>query len=94
VKLAGLASLVTEEQRNELIGTSQSRALPAGYGTRATLILLLSEGVPYSKIGWRLGTSKPTIIRWKERSLREDLKGLDMSHAGQKALNLHTGAAS
>jgi hypothetical protein len=37
---------LTEEQRNELIGISQSRALPAGYAMRAKLILLLNEGVP------------------------------------------------
>jgi putative transposase len=59
---------LTEEQRSELMSISQSRALPAGYVTRAKLILLLAEGAPYSEIAWRLGTSKPTIIRWKNGS--------------------------
>jgi transposase len=80
--------VLTEEQRKELISISQSRALPAGYVTRAKLILLVSEGVPYSEIGWRLGTSKPTIIRWKERFRRGGLNGLDTSHPGQKPFKL------
>jgi transposase len=80
--------VLTEEQRNELIGISQSRALPAGYVMRAKLILLLSEGVPYTEIAGRLGTSKPTIIRWKERFLCEGLNGLDTSHPGQKPFKL------
>jgi transposase len=82
---------LTEEQRRELIGISQSRALPAGYVTRAKLILLLSEGVPYSEIGWRLGTSRPTIIRWKELFLREGVNGLDSNHPGQKPFKLTPG---
>jgi transposase len=83
--------VLTEEQRSELIGISQSRALPAGYVTRAKLILLLGEGVPYSEIAWRLGTSKPTIIRWKERFLREGVNGLDTNHPGQKPFKLTPG---
>ena len=52
---------------------------------------LLGEGVPYSEIAWRLGTSKPTIIRWKERFLREGVNGLDTNHPGQKPFKLTPG---
>jgi transposase len=80
--------VLTEEQRKELIGISQSRALPAGFVGRAKVILLLSEGVPYSEIAWRLETSKPTIIRWKERFLSDGLNGLETIHPGQKPFKL------
>jgi hypothetical protein len=58
---------ITEEQRKELMGISQSRGAAGGLVRRAKLTLLLSEGMPYSGIAWRLEISKPTIVRWKER---------------------------
>src|SRR5215831_16777369 len=67
---------VTEEQASELRSIAQSRALPAGYVFRAKLILMLSEGATFATIRERLGTTNPTIIRWKERFLAEGLEGL------------------
>jgi len=79
---------VTEEQASELRSIAQSRALPAGYVFRAKLILMLSEGATFATIRERLGTTNPTIIRWKERFLAEGLEGLDTSHPGQKPYRL------
>jgi transposase len=72
----------------ELTAISQSRSLPAGYVFRARLILLLSEGLPYSAIRERLATTTPTIIRWKQRFLEAGMDGLDTSHPGQKPYKL------
>jgi transposase len=59
--------------------------LPAGYGFRAKLILLLAEGASFSAIKQRLQTTAPTIIRWKQRFLQDGLDGLDTFHPGQTA---------
>ncbi len=81
-----LDSLVlNEEQQLELSRIAQSRSLPAGYVFRARLILMLAEGASFSAIKQRLGTTAPTIIRWKQRFVAAGLDGLDTSHPGQPA---------
>ncbi|MBV8807627.1 MAG: IS630 family transposase [Acidobacteriaceae bacterium] len=49
---------------------------------------MLNEGVTFAAIRERLGTTNPTIIRWKERFMAEGIEGLDTSHPGQKAYRL------
>jgi transposase len=81
--------VLNEEQQLELISRiAQSRSLPAGYVFRARLILMLAEGASFSTIKQRLGTTAPTIIRWKNRFVAAGLDGLDTSHPGQPALVL------
>jgi len=80
--LRTLDVILTEEQRSELTSISQSRSLPAGYVFRANLILLLSESVPFSGIRNRLKTTTPTIVRWKQRFLKDGIGGLDTAHPG------------
>lgn len=77
--------VLDEEQQLELSRIAQSRSLPAGYVFRAKLILMLAEGASFSTIKQRLGTTAPTIIRWKRRFFAEGLDGLDTSHPGQPA---------
>jgi transposase len=76
--------ILSEDQRLELSRIAQSRSLPAGYVFRAKLILMLSESASYSSIKLRLGTTAPTISRWKRRFLAAGLDGLDTAHPGQK----------
>ena len=76
---------LSEDQQLELSRIAQSRSLPAGYVFRARLILMLSEGASFHTIKQRLGTTAPTIIRWKQRFLAAGLDGLDTSHPGQRA---------
>jgi transposase len=64
---------------------AQSRSLPAGYVFRAKLILMLAEGASFGTIKQRLGTTAPTIVRWKQRFVAAGLDGLDTSHPGQPA---------
>jgi transposase len=75
---------ITDQQSAELTEITQSRSLPAGYVFRAKLILMLAEGASFSTIKLRLGTTAPTIIRWKERFLAAGIDGLDTYHPGQK----------
>src|SRR5260370_17824604 len=46
---------------------------------------MLGEGVSFSTIKQRLGTTAPTISRWKQRFLVSGMDGLDTSHPGQSA---------
>src|SRR5512140_3470625 len=75
---------LTSNQRLELSSIAQSRTLPAGYVFRAKLILMLAQGASFNAIKLRLGTTAPTVIRWKERFLAAGIDGLDTYHPGQK----------
>jgi transposase len=70
-------------QQDELAAISQSRSVPAGYVFRAKLILMLAEGASFRTIKHKLGTTAPTIVRWKERFLSSGIDGLDTYHPGQ-----------
>lgn len=77
--------VLTSDERAELQQMTQSRTLPAGDVFRARLILMLADGLPYRTIQERLGTTAPTISRWKERFVKERVAGLlEIRHPGQK----------
>jgi transposase len=77
-------TLTTDEQA-ELEQMTQSRTLPAGDVFRARLVLMLAEGLPYRTIQERLGTTPPTISRWRRRFLKQRVAGLlEIRHPGQK----------
>ena len=86
----GKSIQLNEQQHRELTQVAQSRALPAGYVFRAKLIVMLDEGATFALIRERLGTTNPTIIRWKERFLAAGMDGLDTSHPGQQPYRLTT----
>lgn len=75
---------LSDEQRQELTRWAQSRTLPAGEVLRARLILALGEGKSWTEIEAALGTSRPTIARWKERFEQNGMSGLDSRHQGSK----------
>lgn len=79
---------LNQQQKSELASIAQSRSLPAGYVFRAKLILLLNEGTTFAVVRKLLGTTNPTIIRWKERFRAARIDGLDTSHPGQEAYRL------
>jgi transposase len=75
---------LSDEQRQELTRWAQSRSLPAGDVLRARLILALDEGKSWTQIEADLGTSRPTIARWKQRFEQNGMSGLDSRHKGSK----------
>jgi transposase len=77
--------VLSEDRQLELNRIAQSRSLPAGYVFRARLILMLAEGASFSTIEQRLGTTAPTISRWKQRFLASGMDGLNTNHPGQSA---------
>jgi transposase len=48
---------------------------PAVLVQRAKLLLLAAEGVTNTEIAERLGISRPTVITWRRRYVREGLSG-------------------
>src|SRR6201982_1131653 len=80
--------VLSGDRQLELQRIAQSRSLPAGYVFRARLILMLAEGASFSTIKQRLGTTAPTISRWKQRFLAAGMDGLDTNHPGQSASGL------
>jgi transposase len=48
---------------------------PAVLVQRAKLLLLAAEGAPNTEIAERLGVSRPTVIAWRKRYVREGLLG-------------------
>lgn len=82
--MAGYVGLrkLTEEECEELTRWAQSRTLSAGDVFRARLVLVLAEGQSYSEIEASLGTSRPTIARWKARFEELGIPGLDPQHKG------------
>jgi transposase len=75
---------LSDSQREELTMWTHSRSLPAGDVFRAKLILLLADGMTYEQIITALGTTKPTIARWKARFEEAGVDGLQPRHKGSQ----------
>src|SRR5215472_5730245 len=79
------AITLTTDERVELEQMTQSRTLPAGDVFRARLVLMLADGLPYRTIEEKLGTTAPTIARWRRRFMKQRIAGLlEIRHPGQK----------
>jgi putative transposase len=70
------ALILTAEEREELAGFAASRSLPHSLVARAKLVLLAAEGLANQEIGERLGWSKTTVSKWRQRFLKHRLPGL------------------
>jgi transposase len=75
---------LTEQEREELSRWAGSRTLPAGDVFKARVILALADGVSYSQIEKELGTSRPTIARWKARFDAGRIAALEGRHKGSR----------
>src|SRR5450759_2991061 len=76
---------LTDEEREELTARWRARSLRASDATRARLILLLADGVPYRAVADKLGCSQTTVSLWRERFLESRLEGLYGRHRGSRA---------
>ena len=63
-------------ERAQLQTYAQSRALPAGLVSRATVILLAAEGQPNADIAAQLGLAPVTVGNYRRRWLAHGLAGL------------------
>jgi putative transposase len=68
--------ILTAGEREELAVFAASRSLPHSLVARAKLVLLAAEGLANREIGERLGWSKTTVSKWRQRFLMHRLPGL------------------
>jgi transposase len=67
---------LSDADREELGLMLASRTLASADVFRANLILMLADGKSYAEIQARLGTTAPTISRWKKRFAEHGIAGL------------------
>ena len=58
---------LTGEQRSELEQVARSRRTPQAVALRARIVLLTADGFAPSAIAEELGTSQPTVRKWRAR---------------------------
>ncbi len=68
--------LLTDASREDLDTLANSRSMPHALVERARIILLSAEGKTNTAIADKLGISKPTVGKWRQRYLRFGLQGL------------------
>lgn len=68
---------VSVEQRETLEAWAGSHSLPHRQVQRARIVLLAAEGVANEVIAAQLGTSKPSVLKWRDRFKRDGVDGLD-----------------
>ena len=76
---------VGDEDRKELERLVRARTTEQRVVLRARIVLLSGEGVGTGQIRERLGTTTPTVTRWRERYAQEGVRGLlkDAPRAGR-----------
>lgn len=62
--------------REQLQAMERSRSMPQALAQRARIILLAADGLNNSSVAARLGLSRPTVGKWRQRFLRQGLVGL------------------
>ena len=68
---------VPPRDREVLAGWLRSPSIRAGLAQRARIVLLAADGVGTGQIAEQVGTSKQTVINWKNRYRAEGVGGLD-----------------
>ena len=68
---------VSDEDRLTLESWTRSSTVPSGQVERAKVVLAVAEGVGTSEAARRLGLSRPTVIKWRDRYAAHGIAGLD-----------------
>ena len=71
------ALTVSDEDRSTLTTWIRSSTVAAGHAERAAIVLACAEGAGTSEAARRLGVSRPTVIKWRDRFARHGMAGLD-----------------
>jgi len=79
-----MALTLTRDERTELERRATGRTVRAEDATRAKVILMLADEVPYSTIEATLWCYRDYINRWRRRFVADGLDGLQSRHQGQK----------
>ena len=70
------ALVLSEDDRAELVRWTRSRTLPASRVERARIVLAVADGDGTSAAARRVGVSRPTVIKWRDRYLADGVSGL------------------
>jgi len=68
---------LTDEQRQELERLSRGRRVSVRLAQRASIVLLAAEGLQNKQIGERLGVTRQTAGRWRDRYAAHGLSGIE-----------------
>ncbi|GAB3912453.1 IS630-like element ISMsm5 family transposase [Microlunatus endophyticus] len=68
---------VSAEDRVILESWTRSPSVSAGQVERARIVLAVADGASTSETARRLGVSRPTVIKWRDRYARLGVAGLD-----------------
>ena len=71
------ALTVSDEDRSTLTTWIRSSTVLAGHAERAAIVLACAEGWGTSEAARRLGVSRPTVIKWRDRFAEHGMAGLD-----------------
>jgi transposase len=81
-----VALAIDENQRKQLQFLVRSGKTPQKIALRARLILLAAEGIANNAIAAQVGTSRPTVLLWRQRFSRLGVQGImkDAKRPGRK----------
>ena len=83
-KSSACAITLTDSEREQLAGWSQSRTLSYGLVQRARVVLLAAEGRQNLEIAARIGLNRINVGKWRQRFVREGIQGLyDVPRSGR-----------
>jgi len=82
---------IDDNQKKRLRFLTGSGKTPQKVALRARIVLLASEGVPNNAIAARLGTTRPTVLLWRNRFQKVGAQGLlkDAARPGRKKTISH-----
>jgi transposase len=71
------ALAISDEDRSTLTTWIRSSTVSAGHAERAAIVLACVDGAGTSEAARRLGVSRPTVIKWRDRFAEHGVAGLD-----------------
>jgi transposase len=77
MSLAAPPLRITDGQREQLEAWSRSRVVPHRQVLRACIVLMAAEGLANQAIADRLGTSRPSVLKWRARFEEAGIDGLE-----------------
>ena len=76
--------VLREGDRSRLEALTRSSSVQAGIAARARIVLLAAEGLPNAEIARRTGTSRPTVVGWRDRYASGGIRALqDLPRSGR-----------
>ena len=68
---------ISDEDRSDVGVVDAVATVPAGHAERARIVLAVPTGRGRLEAARRLGVSRPTVIKWRDRFAAHGIAGLD-----------------